>query len=113
MVKKKFVTKIKKKKIVYSLKCRKYRLLTADRLFQFCRKLPKKGKKYLSVMLARAVPNIINVYREILRKIFAITAVDIRPTFNGARRAGSKDKARQSSPSTSVAIATLCFTLFN
>ena len=47
---------------------------------------------------------------EILRTIFAITAVDIRPTFNGAigikdKACGVKDKARQSSPSTSVAIA--------
>ena len=62
-------------------------------------------------MLARGVRNIINVQiispfqwfipREILRKIFGITAVDIRPTFNGARGAGIKDKARQSLPSTS------------
>ena len=46
---------------------------------------------------------------EILRAIFAITAVDINPTFNGARgikdKAGIKDEARQSSPFTSVAIA--------
>ena len=42
--------------------------------------------------------------REILRKIFVMTAVDIRPTFNGARGAGMKDKARQSSLSTSVAL---------
>ena len=39
------------------------------------------------------------------------TVVDIRPTFNGVRGASIKDKARRSSPSTSVAIAmpvTLC-----
>ena len=76
------------------------------------------------MILARAVRNIIYfliilpfqwfIPSEILRTIFAITAADIKLIFNGARdiknKAGLIDKARQSSPDTSVAIA-MCVSL--
>ena len=46
-------------------------------------------------MLARAVRSFLQWFipREILRKIFAIAAVDIRPTVNGARGTGIKAMA--------------------
>ena len=70
------------------------------------------------VIHARTARNIINIQitspfhkfilRGILKKKIAITAVDVN--CYGARGAGSKDKAHQSSSSTFVAIAmSVCF----